>query len=763
MADRRITEFSEIASGAVADGDIVPIVRIAGGTTDGANRKISVAALRDIMQGDLPRDIAELNIRFDQVVIASSLHVGTWSASSGAFPTTRPGGAPIRSGDLWSVDAAGTVDGVFFDVGSYLQAIVDGGGATFEGNWGRFSVNDFAEILLETIEARDKAEEWATQTVDVPVETGPSRYSAFHHATKAADSADAASSSAGAAATARGGAEAARDTTAGYASAAGTAANFYATIALGRAAVADGETFGVVAGGSDGLTRPTLYRRDTSSTQTLIVALVPGAAMDTQRNETMAQRGNVAASTDLSTIWLPGIYQILANGSYTAVPTGFIADRAYWLRVSNYGGTGGAGNGRFVQQELIEQTARAGGREWWVRGIDTNSPSMITGQRAWERIPTRPDGERYIQRGVLPPGTDLGLVRAPGVYQLPANGSHIGMPPDADPTLTYWLDVSNPGVDATGAGAGRFSLQRLTAFAVSNPLTVRAYRPTYERRLDANFPDATEANAHWLPVHPGAVGAFAGRMVVALGDSVTEGTSTYRWPPLFQARTGATTINGGFGGCRMANHNSTAPTTNDPSKTIGEVYDPMCMHRIADRIADQDWEVLTDAADVLYAAQDDDNRPQAAALAGTDWDAVTDLIIAYGTNDFAANIPLGAPTDVNRTTFRGAINHTIQTILTARPTMRIVMVTPIWRSRVFVDGDDSNVTPNAGSLLLRAYAEAIIEQAARYQIPVIDANLTGGFNILNWSALMPDGLHPYSAAGMGMLADRIAAGFEAVS
>lgn len=62
--------------------------------------------------------------------------------------------------------------------------------------------------------------------------------------------------------------------------AAAQSAQFYDTIAAGRAAVADGEQFGVRAGGADGLTRPTIYRRDSASTQTLIVELVPAADVD---------------------------------------------------------------------------------------------------------------------------------------------------------------------------------------------------------------------------------------------------------------------------------------------------------------------------------------------------------------------------------------------------------------------------------------------------------------------------------------------------
>lgn len=70
----------------------------------------------------------------------------------------------------------------------------------------------------------------------------------------------------------RAAAEAARQSAEAMAAAAGTAAHFYDSIALGRAAVADGASFGVRAGGSDGLTRPTIYRRNSATTQTVINA-----------------------------------------------------------------------------------------------------------------------------------------------------------------------------------------------------------------------------------------------------------------------------------------------------------------------------------------------------------------------------------------------------------------------------------------------------------------------------------------------------------
>lgn len=90
-------------------------------------------------------------------------------------------------------------------------------------------------------------------------------------------------------------AESYRDESEIYAASSGTAARFYDTIALGRAAVADGVTFGVRAGASDGLARPTIYRRDSSTTQTLVISLLPGSDLDSRiRTTTQAEIGHAS-------------------------------------------------------------------------------------------------------------------------------------------------------------------------------------------------------------------------------------------------------------------------------------------------------------------------------------------------------------------------------------------------------------------------------------------------------------------------------------
>jgi len=68
-----------------------------------------------------------------------------------------------------------------------------------------------------------------------------------------------------------------------------------ATIAEGRAAVADGESFAVQAGGSDGLARTTIFRRLTDSTQEPLLQLVASVEVDAEVAERRAMIRNSGA------------------------------------------------------------------------------------------------------------------------------------------------------------------------------------------------------------------------------------------------------------------------------------------------------------------------------------------------------------------------------------------------------------------------------------------------------------------------------------
>lgn len=86
--------------------------------------------------GELYSNDTYVNGRIDGVVATGPI-VGSWNPATGAFPTIRPDGSPIQRGDTWRVTGSGTVGGETFEAGDYLQAIIDGGGATFAGKWSR--------------------------------------------------------------------------------------------------------------------------------------------------------------------------------------------------------------------------------------------------------------------------------------------------------------------------------------------------------------------------------------------------------------------------------------------------------------------------------------------------------------------------------------------------------------------------------------------------------------------------------------------------
>lgn len=128
-------------------------------------------------------------------------------------------------------------------------------------------------IVEDVTDAAGTATTAATTATQRAVEAGQSAAASAARAGEAQTSAGAAAGSAGAADAARLAAET-------YALAGATAAKYYDTISDGRAAVADGATFGVRAGGTDGLTRATLYRRNSAASHTALVAQMPAGQFD---------------------------------------------------------------------------------------------------------------------------------------------------------------------------------------------------------------------------------------------------------------------------------------------------------------------------------------------------------------------------------------------------------------------------------------------------------------------------------------------------
>lgn len=115
-------------------------------------------------------------------------------------------------------------------------------------------------------------------------------------------------------------------------------------------------------------------------------------------------------------------------------------------------------------------------------------------------------------------------------------------------------------------------------------------------------------------------------------------------------------------------------------------------------------------------------------------------IIAGGTNDFKLNMPLGElkASDFDETTFYGAYQSLVETILTSNQLIRLCLFTPLQRDH---SGYDIGYVNTAG-YKLRDYVEAIEKIGEKYSLPVCDLYRNSGITKLTLNTFTMDGLHP---------------------
>lgn len=233
-------------------------------------------------------------------------------------------------------------------------------------------------------------------------------------------------------------------------------------------------------------------------------------------------------------------------------------------------------------------------------------------------------------------------------------------------------------------------------------------------------PPDTAEEANPLPL--------TGKTIVCFGDSLfgmnRDHTST---PSYLAKRTGGTVYNVGFGGCRMSHHPYTG-------------YNEFGMSALADAIARNDW-----TAQEAAASQGSDYFPQQLKLLKSiDFEAVDIIVIHYGTNDFTGGIPIESESNPKDTaTLTGALRHSIETIQTAYPQIRIYVSLPVYR--YFTAEDGTIILPedyyNAHQNTLIQFVEAIRAVAGEYQLPVIDGYYGLGVDQSNAKQYLIDGTH----------------------
>lgn len=261
--------------------------------------------------------------------------------------------------------------------------------------------------------------------------------------------------------------------------------------------------------------------------------------------------------------------------------------------------------------------------------------------------------------------------------------------------------------------------------------------------------DGSEQPSEWVKVagtpevDPTAfVKSNYGQTVVCFGDSITDfekdGTSLTGF---IEAITGATVQNVGFGGCRMSPHTS-------------DDYEPYSMCELVDAVASGDF---TPQESGYYAG-----GKRVNTLKGIDFSDVDIVSIEYGTNDFTGDVKLDNDTGTpDKTTFGGSLRYSIETLLTAYPNLRIVLVAPTWRYWMNADDtfkDDSDTHTNSKGNKLHDFVDKVIEIGNDYHIPVVNPYDNMGISKLNRDQWFRpgDGTHP-STAGQKMLAKQISA------
>ena len=216
---------------------------------------------------------------------------------------------------------------------------------------------------------------------------------------------------------------------------------------------------------------------------------------------------------------------------------------------------------------------------------------------------------------------------------------------------------------------------------------------------------------------------LAGRKIVVFGDSLIGMTRDQTSVPAYAAAyTGAEVYNVGFGGCRMAKHPSNG-------------YAAFSMWALADAVATGNYSTQ----DTQAPSGSDYFASQLDVLKSIDFTSVDAIVVHYGTNDFAANVPVDDPENLTSTdTVCGALRYSVQKILSAYPKIRIFLSLPIYRMWESVGAESYK---NGLGKTLPEYDSAMQTAAEAYNLPIIDGYKRLGINALNDSAFSTDGTH----------------------
>lgn len=223
---------------------------------------------------------------------------------------------------------------------------------------------------------------------------------------------------------------------------------------------------------------------------------------------------------------------------------------------------------------------------------------------------------------------------------------------------------------------------------------------------------------------------LTGKNIVVFGDSNTE---LGNYPEIIGETLGANIVKAGFYGCRMAEHSN------------NQYLNMQSMQKMVEFIQKKDFSELVKSTEEYYKNGGRDYRPQAKALNAVNWDDIDLITVFFGGNDFGSANPIGKDTDMTGATFKGAINKVIKGIHETLPTVRVVFICPMFRSRIYtVNGENSDENPNTAGVYFKEYIESIENITKKNHVPSINLHDLSGINKYNADYFLSDGKHPNS-------------------
>lgn len=206
---------------------------------------------------------------------------------------------------------------------------------------------------------------------------------------------------------------------------------------------------------------------------------------------------------------------------------------------------------------------------------------------------------------------------------------------------------------------------------------------------------------------------------VAMGDSITGmfayGTSYPEMIAKNDNRINA--FNCGFSGSKVTDHSN-------------KNYKAFSFNRLVNAIVNNDWTLQDSAVENIITAHYSENL---ARLKTIDFSKVDYLSLLYGTNDWGSSVSL----DI----FKSVYISSITTLLTKYPNLKIIIISPYWRS--ITAGKDSNIDANSNNEYLYQFSDGIEELAKKnFNCPTLNLYWNLGANAITNRYFTQDGTHP---------------------